>query len=178
MVAEVSPVTGIILAGGRSSRFGVDKASFVWRGRALIEHVRAALAPVCDRVLVVGGPQADLPDDAPGAGPVGALKTAFTRLPDEALFVTGCDLPQLTPEVVNAVVRADLTTADAAVARTSEGRPQPLVARYHRRATDKIHGKGDGSLLGLIDRIDIRWVDIPGPSDWALNANRAEDLPT
>ena len=35
MGAEVVPVTGIILAGGRSSRFGVDKASFVWRGRAL-----------------------------------------------------------------------------------------------------------------------------------------------
>ena len=106
-------MTGVILAGGRSRRFGADKARHVWRGRPLLQHVRAAVAAACDRVMVVGGPPdlADLPDEVPGAGPVAALATAFRRLPDAALFVTGCDLPLLTEDAVRACL---IAASDAA----------------------------------------------------------------
>jgi len=167
----------VILAGGASRRFGADKARHVWRGRALIEHVRQAVATVCDPVLVVGGAGADLPDDTPGAGPLAALATAFGHLPDDEIFLTACDLPLLTPPVVAAVVQAELLGADAAVARTPDGRAQPLVARYHRRCLDALGRVRDQSLRGMLRHVQVVWIDPPGDPGWALNVNRVDDLP-
>ncbi len=149
----------------------------MWRGRALIDHVREAVATVCDPVMVVGGPGADLTDDDPGAGPLAALATAFAHLPDDELFVTACDLPLLTPTVIAAVVHADLAGADAAVARTPDGRAQPLVARYHRRCLAALGEVQDRSLREVLRHVTVVWVDPPGDPGWALNVNRVTDLP-
>ena len=54
------PLAGIVLAGGRSSRMGADKAGIAWQGSTLLARVVGALAPVCGQVVVV---------HAPGAGP-------------------------------------------------------------------------------------------------------------
>nr|WP_243446061.1 NTP transferase domain-containing protein [Polymorphobacter fuscus] len=68
---------GAVLAGGAASRFGSDKASALFDGRPLIDHVIAALAPQVDGLVVVGR---DWPghvrvDDLPvaGLGPLGGL---------------------------------------------------------------------------------------------------------
>ncbi len=144
----------------------------------MIEHVRDSVSAVCERVLVVGGAGADLPDDRPGSGPLAALATAFAHLPDDALFVTACDMPLLTTEVIAAVIAAPLGDGvDAAVARTPDGRPQPLVASYHRRVVPSLQAPGDASLNGLLRRIRVIWIDPPGPGEWARNVNRLSDLP-
>lgn len=169
-------MTGVIVAGGRSRRFGTDKAAHIWRGRPLLDHVRDAVAAVCTEVIVVGGPYADVADDEPGAGPLAALATAFAHLPqtEAHLFLTACDLPLLTPDVIRLVTGDQ--AAGAVVARTPDGRAQPLVARYPRTCLAALHHPGDSSLFGLLERIPVTYVDPPGPPDWALNANRPSDL--
>ena len=141
-----------------------------------------AVCAVCPRVIVLGGPHADLPDDTPDAGPMAALATAFAHLDDDALFLTACDLPQLTPEVVRLVVTHD-DHGTAIVARSPDGRAQPLVARYPRSCVPSLtpaptpNDPGGASLSGLLDRIPVTYVTPPGPGDWALNINRTTDLP-
>ena len=72
---------GAILAGGQSTRFGSDKASAMFDGRALIDHVIAALAPQVDALVVVGHdwPGHTRIDDLPvaGLGPLGGLAGAM-----------------------------------------------------------------------------------------------------
>jgi molybdopterin-guanine dinucleotide biosynthesis protein A len=68
---------GAVLAGGRSSRFGSDKALALLGGRTLLDHAQAALAPLCDALVIVGrdGGVADWP--RPGMGPLGAIAGAL-----------------------------------------------------------------------------------------------------
>lgn len=68
---------GAVLAGGRSSRFGSDKALAMLGGRRLLDHAQAALAPHCDALVIVGreGGIADWP--RPGMGPLGAIAGAL-----------------------------------------------------------------------------------------------------
>ncbi|MEP6786462.1 MAG: molybdenum cofactor guanylyltransferase [Sphingomonadales bacterium] len=70
-------VLGAILAGGRSSRFGSDKAFAMLRGKRLIDHARNAMAAQCDELVVVGR-EDGIPDmPRPGLGPLGGLAGAF-----------------------------------------------------------------------------------------------------
>ncbi|MDO9368088.1 MAG: molybdenum cofactor guanylyltransferase [Sphingopyxis sp.] len=67
---------GAVLAGGRSSRFGSDKALAMLDGRTLLDHAVAALRPHCDAVVVVG--REDVPDwPHPDMGPLGGIAGAL-----------------------------------------------------------------------------------------------------
>lgn len=67
---------GAVLAGGRSSRFGSDKALAMLDGWTLLDHAAAALGPHCDAVVVVGrGEIADWP--RPDMGPLGGIAGAL-----------------------------------------------------------------------------------------------------
>lgn len=69
---------GAVLAGGRSSRFGSDKALAMLDGRSLLDHALAALAPHCDAMIIVGrGEIADWP--RVDMGPLGGMAGALTH---------------------------------------------------------------------------------------------------
>ena len=72
---------GAVLAGGRSSRFGSDKALAMLGGRTLLDHALAALRPHCDTVVVVGRDDvADWP--RPDMGPLGGIAGALIYAAD------------------------------------------------------------------------------------------------
>jgi molybdopterin-guanine dinucleotide biosynthesis protein A len=101
-------VLGAVLAGGRSSRFGSDKADADWRGLALADHAEAAIAPHVDAVIRIGGPGgiADLPQ--PGLGPLGGIAAALDHAAGsgfDAVLTTACDMPRLPDRLVAALLR-------------------------------------------------------------------------
>lgn len=92
-------VLGAILAGGKSTRFGADKAAALVDGRALIDHVAAALAPQVDALVLCGriwpglASIADRP--APDLGPLGGLCAALRYAADQGfshVLTAGCDV--------------------------------------------------------------------------------------
>ncbi|WP_120217214.1 molybdenum cofactor guanylyltransferase [Sphingopyxis sp. EG6] len=92
---------GAVLAGGRSRRFGSDKALAMLGGRTLLDHATAALGPHCDAVVVVGrGEIADWPraDMGPLGGIAGALIHAAERGFDQLLTVP-VDCVRLPPDL-------------------------------------------------------------------------------
>lgn len=72
---------GAVLAGGRSSRFGSDKALATIGDETLIEQAVRYLSSCCDHVVVIGrenAPAPTLPDwPRPGAGPLGGIAAAL-----------------------------------------------------------------------------------------------------
>ncbi len=99
---------GAILAGGRSSRFGSDKACALLDGRPLLDHVREGLAPHVDAVVVIGRtggiPDLPSPDLGPIGGIAGALDHAATHGFDTVLTV-GCDMPRLPADLLESLLR-------------------------------------------------------------------------
>ena len=89
-------VLGAVLAGGRSSRFGSDKALALLNGRTLLDHAIAAISPHIGQVVVCGraGGLADRPQR--DMGPLGGLNAALHHAVDHGfagVLTTGCDMP-------------------------------------------------------------------------------------
>jgi molybdopterin-guanine dinucleotide biosynthesis protein A len=110
-------VLGAVLAGGRSRRFGGDKAVALLDGQTLIGRAMAQLALVTDSVVVCGRyfeGATCLPDQPRvGLGPLGGLQAALlhaTRNGFRGVLSTGCDMP-LFPETL----ARELMQGDAAV---------------------------------------------------------------
>lgn len=131
---ERPTLVGAVLCGGRSSRFGTDKAlalvDGVPMGRLVADALRDAGA---DPVVAVGGtagPAIGLPvidDRHPGEGPLGALATVLGWAATGIVLVTPCDLPLLRGDHLAPLVTATEGGARAAIARVDD-RLQPSVA--------------------------------------------------
>ena len=128
----------VVLAGGRSSRFGRDKASAPCdaSGEPLALRALRRLAPLASRrALVRAAPLDGVPADVvvvadpdPGEGPLQALAAAFAALPAERWFVAPCDLPDLEARHYRAL-EAGRGDAPIAFARSRRG-DEPLVALW------------------------------------------------
>lgn len=101
------PILGAVLAGGRSSRFGSDKAAASWNGRSLTEHAAALIGQHVDRVVIVGPDGvSDLP--ARGLGPLGGIAGALDLAATQgfgSVLTIGCDMPRVPGELVAALLR-------------------------------------------------------------------------
>ena len=136
--------TGIVLAGGRSSRFGGDKLAAELDGRSLLASAVAAVAPLVDGVLVAAprppeslleAAVADVPvtlvhDRDPFAGPLAGLVNALDTAVDpdpvaDLAIVVGGDMPRLVPAVLRSML--DRLAADPTIDAVLLGRPQSLV---------------------------------------------------
>lgn len=101
-------ILGAVLMGGRSSRFGSNKAVAEWNGRSLAEHAAALLGQHVDEVVMVGGAGAvpDLP--APGLGPLGGIAGALAHAAAHgfaSVVTIGCDMPRVPSELLTVLLR-------------------------------------------------------------------------
>ncbi|MCU6455447.1 molybdenum cofactor guanylyltransferase [Sphingomonas sp. A2-49] len=163
-------ILGAILAGGRSRRFGSDKATAPFEGKPLIEHVRALVAGRVDAVVVIGRPGgiADLPrpDLGPLGGIAGAIDHAATHGFDTVLTI-GCDMPRLPATLLDALLhRAPSYCADAPVLGHW---PAALGAQLlaHIDASDRRSVRGWAETIGALP--------IAAPTPLA-NVNTPDDL--
>lgn len=124
-------VTGIVLVGGRSTRFGSNKALYPINGtpmgRLVADNMRTS---GIEHILCVGGsPEiADaleldyLADSFPGEGPLGGLVTAMRDVSSDVMTVVPCDVPRLGPQRIKELVTelSEQTTNDVSVLTTSQ----------------------------------------------------------
>ena len=145
------PVTGLILAGGKSTRFGSDKASAFLRGRSLLQWAVSAVGPEVTAVVIVKAAGQRLPaieacvpitvveDQYEGLGPLAGLVTGFAAIRTALCFATSCDAPLLQASVIRLLAsRAD--EADVVVPFVG-GFMQPLAAIYRVAACAPVFGE-------------------------------------
>ena len=106
--AKIEGVTGIILAGGSSSRMGRNKALLEVDGSPIITRTYRTLASLFHEVIVVTNSPLDydflpcrkVPDIYPGCGSIAGLHSALAHSSTPHTFVTACDLPFLDPAII------------------------------------------------------------------------------
>jgi molybdopterin-guanine dinucleotide biosynthesis protein A len=192
-VRRARPValTGILLAGGDSSRMGVDKATLAVDGERLAARVARRLAEVCDEVLVASGdgdrlgwlglPQ--VADVRPGVGPLGGLIAGLEAASNDLVAVVAVDMPFASGRVLKLAAEA-VGGHDAAVPVT-DGGPEPLHAIYARRAAEPLRRCLASGTLGVRPALGVlsvvylgreAWGRIDASGAFAANVNAPEDL--
>ena len=117
---------GAVLTGGASTRMGRDKAAIEVDGRAMADRVADALrAAGAAEVVLVGGAAGDLPDDAPGEGPLAGIVVALRWAAGRTVVVAPCDL--VAPDAASLAALAAAVGAGASVAVPARDRPLPLA---------------------------------------------------
>lgn len=187
---------GIVLAGGRSTRMGRDKASLPWGETTMLQVVVATLREALPHVIVVAARGQSLPaadaqivrDPVPDEGPLRGLATGLDAARDAGFawaFAAATDTPLLTAAVVRRLLAAAAEAgsgatgddAPAAVLAVADGRDQPLIAAYRTDlAADAsaLLAQGRRGLRGLLDGRPVRRVDL-GDDDYAANINTPAD---
>jgi molybdopterin-guanine dinucleotide biosynthesis protein A len=138
-----------ILIGGRSSRFGTDKAFVEFEGEMLAARaariVETALAPTRTTLIAAVEDQFDpkllskldrpvIFDLMPGFGAWSGLHTALCSAQGEWIFFSACDHPFTTPEFLKLIASTIVDPYDAIIPRQPDGRLQSLCAFYRARA--------------------------------------------
>lgn len=96
-------VVGVVLAGGRSSRMGRDKAMLPWEGSTLLAHMRQRLRLAGASRVIVSGAYRDcdaVPDRFADLGPLGGLASVAAALPDTTLLVVPVDMPLISADAL------------------------------------------------------------------------------
>lgn len=179
-------VTGLIPAGGKSSRFGSNKALHRMDGAPLVGRVYEALSAVLGDVrLGLASPGDAVPlsgvrcvyDDPPGGGASASLRAAFGATEADWILVAACDMPGLTPAAVMRLLEARSDGVDVVVAVGEDGALHPLFACYRRScvaALDRNEARESRSMRRLV--ASLRKIEVVFDRRVVWNVNRPEDL--
>lgn len=184
---------GYVLTGGRSSRFGDNKALARVGDKPMCLHVAARIVPACQQVTLVGATAVyaglGLPvveDSVEGFGPVAGMLAALEDTSADWNQIVACDMPNVTAEFTEWLFqRAEAGEADVVIPRDREGRPQPLCSMYRKSIAGSLRQAleaGTRKVAMALDGISIDYVAAEDygaldPNDeMLLNVNRPEDL--
>ena len=194
MASDGSPITSIILAGGRSARLGANKALQFLDGRSLIQWVVDCLSAFSTEIIIATADGESIPchspvpmktvaDSHPGKGPLSGIYSGLMASASSAAIVVGCDMPFLSAGLLRYMLRLSVDS-DAVVPVTHKGM-EPLCAVYSRRCLLHIERLLAQNRLGvrhLFDLVDVRYVrdeefDALDPGRLSLfNINSQSDL--
>lgn len=134
-------VTAFVLAGGKSSRMGTDKAFLEFRGKLLLERA-IEIASAVGRVQIVGDPEKlgaygpIVADVFPGQGPLAGIHAALRSSRSELNLMLAVDMPFVRTEFLRTLVRRAGESDKLVTVPRADGRLQPLCAVYRRGFAD------------------------------------------
>lgn len=177
-----NPFSMIILAGGKSSRMGRDKADLRLEGKTFLQIQIEKGRQLGIRDIQVSGYRGNCceipvtPDRFPGKGPLGGLETCLRQTKAEQCLVLSVDAPLVPVSELEGLLQASRIT-DAPVTLLRQGdREQPLVAVYRRSLADAILEEitmGKGSVFSLLNRVGYQVYQCACPQIFA-NVNTPE----
>jgi molybdopterin-guanine dinucleotide biosynthesis protein A len=180
--------TGTVLAGGKSSRFGQNKALYVYQNKPLIHWVLNSLDHASERFVIANQPL-DLqipvyPDLKSGFGSLSGVHAALSYAKYDWVAIAACDLPFLSCDYWRQL-QGHINNVQIVMAQNQEGFSEPLAALYHRSILPLVEAQIESQNLTLhhlatITRTKlIPWNELKPKVDRRLflNANTVHDLP-
>jgi molybdopterin-guanine dinucleotide biosynthesis protein A len=184
-------VCAVVLAGGKSSRMGFNKALLKVEGAPLIRILIDRILPITKRIIISSNDTADyqflnfpvIPDRYQDYGPLAGLHAAMLEYVAPLYLVLACDLPNLQTQVMQNLL-ASAEGFDAAIPRSRDGRAHPLCAVYRRTCLPIIENalqRGEKKVIStfLDSALLISWI-APKKGQFKdadlANINSPEDL--
>ena len=188
----LADITGVILAGGKSSRFGSNKALAMVDSKPLVQHVAdlmSSLFPEC--LLVTNTPAVyeflSLPmthDRYRNMGPLAGIHAALLQISTPRAFVVACDMPNLSRELILYLCNINEQEYDVIIPWLEKGQ-EPLFGIYHKKSLAVIDSHlqhKDCQIIRALEDLQVRRVSeqeilsITGDLSCFKNVNRPTDL--
>lgn len=180
--------SALILAGGKSSRFGSNKALIPFNGTSLLGFIISQLQNQFTEIIISANRPPDYADfNIPvctdvlsGAGPIGGLHAGLLAASSEYVFVTACDMPFISEELINLMrMKIDSENPTAAVAGRN-GFIEPFHGFYCANLVSEIEectANGNTGIFSLLKKISPAVIDFQDENIF-FNINRPGDLDT
>lgn len=186
--AREAPLSALLLAGGRSSRMGRDKALIDYHGRRQIDHAAGILSTHCTELFISCRPEqeeayrpAGLPlitDRYLGIGPLGGLLSAQAARPGEAWLLLACDMPMAGHAAISELTAGRNPFRYAtAFTNPGTGRSEPLLACYEPKSREALllnHAAGRNSLAAFLESSPVEHLQ-PNDPEALQGANSPEE---
>lgn len=178
-------LSGVVLAGGRSTRMGTDKALMVYRNLSLIDHAVHKLSPFCKGVFISVNEEnartilheaPKIPDLYPGEGPISGILSSLKTI-QSSILVMACDMPLITVEdIVHLITHWDREAAATMYFHHDTGLYEPLLAIWNYAYLDALqsyYDSGFRSLKSFARQHPVRKIEPPDPKRFAnINENK------
>ncbi len=185
--SEIAPLSGLILAGGKSQRMGTDKSMLNYHGVPQLQYAANLLEPVCTEVFV--SCRADqvnnfsayksIKDSFTGLGPFGAILSAFRKNPNTAWLVIAVDLPLADQDFIQELISKRNPSKNAtAFLNPATDFPDPLITIWEPRSYPTLLqflAQGYSCPRKVLINSDIELVET-SQADKLKNVNRPEDF--
>jgi molybdopterin-guanine dinucleotide biosynthesis protein A len=160
-------ITGVILAGGASKRYGKNKAFLKIGSARLIDSILQEMKTIFKRVILITNERKkyeylEIPmfeDLVKGLGPLGGIYTGLMSIPDQAGFFVACDMPRINRQLVRYMV--DIKGNHRAVVPSVADKIEPLHAIYFQSCLKPIRNLIDSKRCQVrlfYDSIPVRYV--------------------
>lgn len=183
-------ITGIILAGGKSSRMGRDKGWIELNNKPLINYAIEALKPYCDQILISSNSKEYkslgyhvYEDKIKNCGPLGGIYSSLLHSSTQRNMVLSCDMPLVSTELIKYVLDKCIE-GKLSLPIHGANFMEPLCAVYPLEAIqhlEKFIKEGKLKLIDLVNSIPTEQIMIDPSNyfyhpDLFLNINRPGDL--
>jgi len=182
-------ITGIILAGGKSSRMGTDKCFLKTNNQTFLEKTIKIIEAFTTNILISGENKKFkhlgydiITDEYKDCGPIGGIFSALKYSKSEVNIIAPCDMPYLNADLFKFLI-SKLDNYDAVVPIFKD-KVEPLIIVLRKRTIDILEEQIKSrkfKILTFIEKINTRFVEINSDlsfySDYLFdNINKPDDL--
>jgi len=162
-------ITGIILAGGKSSRMGTDKGFLKLEGVTFVERIMKSISPFVDNIIIVSdNPDYNtfgyrrVDDIIKNSGPLAGLYSGLYYSETEYNLVLSCDVPLVNSTILTKLIDEFDEDKDV-VQLSSQNKTIPLVAFYKKHCMHRcleLLEKGEKRLRVALNHLDTKTIEV------------------
>ncbi len=170
---NTNKITGVVLAGGKSRRFGQDKGTFIYQGKTLTERALDIIRPACGQLLIsTNNAKAyasfglgTVPDIYPECGPLGGIHSALIHASHDMVAFIPCDTPFL-PAAIYTFLLKHLAAHDLVIPVHARG-AESTCSLWHKKSLPLLEQaleKKKHKILEAVETMDGNMVSVEGTS--------------
>jgi molybdopterin-guanine dinucleotide biosynthesis protein A len=179
-------ITGIILAGGKSSRMGTDKGFLLLNNKPFVQYSIDALKPFVSEIMIVSdNPDYDIfrlkriQDITKNAGPVAGICSGLEASSTKYNLILSCDIPLIHSEILLKLIEAIDATSQI-IQIESNGKSMPLIALYKKETKDtffKLLNEDERRLRIAVNACQVKNIILEDENAlFTMNVNTQTDL--
>jgi len=183
---EQQNITGILLAGGKSSRMGTDKGFLNLHGSTFAERIIKTMKPFVGEIIIVSNnsnydafKHKRVEDSIENSGPLAGLYTGLSHSETPYNLVLSCDIPYIHGNVLSQLIEGFDDTLDA-IQIESEGKTMPLVAIYKKQCLHRcleLLLNGERRLQVAVEGFKTKTIPLdPSLEKYVKNINTMEEF--